>query len=175
MCRQLGDRAHGVSRATGHDIRLLHHRQQIVDEFHHYDVFVNNAYSNDSSQCDLFNSILMTWGDDPTKTIINIGSAVTEYTLTKEYRHLTTYKMHKWELMTLSTLAQERAASVQYVTFGYVGTANILAKYPDMTEYIQPEVAAEFIIKTPLIGMPFNRIEPSEPFSQTRSSDFRIS
>ena len=66
------------------------------------------------------------------KTIITIGSNITEYDLPLEWKDLLQYQMHKKSLKILHKDLQNLNTSVKmkYISFGYVGTEQILAKQP---------------------------------------------
>lgn len=170
VCRQLGDKATGVSRATGHDITTEKGRQDIATLFHdHYDVLINNAYADDRSQNSLALAVYE-HSKHQEKYLVNIGSAVTEYELEGEWLGLLDYQRNKTDLLKFTIDANDYKLRVQYVTFGYVGIERILTKYP-LIKTITPEVAAKFIIDTPNHQYTFNRIAPNEPFHQTRSTN----
>ncbi len=51
----------GVSRATGHDIRIASDRQKIVSLSLQHDVFVNHAFARDQSQEQLLHEVFAAW------------------------------------------------------------------------------------------------------------------
>ena len=68
----------GLSRSTGYDINNV---DSIVEAVKECDVFVNNAYSG-YQQAILLEEVFNIW-KDTNKTIINIGSAITDYPRTE--------------------------------------------------------------------------------------------
>lgn len=176
IMRQLGHVAHGFSRSNGFDIQNPSVIHALTRAFEDYDVFINNACPDHSNaQTELLDSLAQTYLDDK-KYIVNVGSAVTEYDLSKFSEGLLRYQYNKNQLLTrcFQLNQVEMQLKCQYVSFGYVGTERILNKYPDLTDYITPEHAAQFIIETPQHGMAMNRIEPNEPFQETRTPDIPL-
>jgi hypothetical protein len=149
----IGQRLHerlgglGFSKSTGHDITESKVRQEIIDSCKDVDVFINNAPA-DFGQSELLLELWEDWRDKD-KTIINVGSRIAEIELTNEYSHLLKYQMHKQTLKKLSnTLAGlNTKCIVKYRWFAYVGTPKILAKYPDITDYISIDEAVDIILK----------------------------
>jgi len=140
----------GFSRSNGYDITNKSDRRRIIKESYECDVFINNAPAG-FSQSDLCLELWEEWKDLP-KIIINVGSRIAEehIVLPYDYSHLLKYSMHK---RTLKTLSQDLSnihtqLKVKYVWFGYVGTPEILAKYPQFTEndYITIEESAGIIL-----------------------------
>lgn len=180
--RQLGDRATGVSRSTGHDITQVKARREICDMMRDYDVLINNAYVERSGDAveDFQTALLIDVyreHRDLDKYVVNIGSAVTDYDLGENFKHLELYQTDKQNLKDWSVALTLRPTKmkIQYVSFGYVGTERIRNKYPDLVNCITPAEAAEFIIDTPVHGQPMNIINPDDTFSQTRTYDLRKS
>jgi NAD(P)-dependent dehydrogenase (short-subunit alcohol dehydrogenase family) len=68
----------GLSRSNGYDIN---NTNSIIDAVKDCDVFINNAYS-DYQQAILLEAVYRLW-EDTNKTIINIGSTVTNYPRTE--------------------------------------------------------------------------------------------
>ena len=147
----IGERLHqrlgglGFSKSTGHDIRDPQVRRDIVDSCQDVDVFINNAPA-DFGQTELLLELWESWRSTD-KTIINVGSRIAEIELPPEYSHLLDYQMYKRALKTLSnTLDPLDRCSVNYRWFAYVGTPKILAKYPDLEDYISIDEAVDIIL-----------------------------
>jgi hypothetical protein len=139
----------GFSRSTGYDINIKEHRLKIVSESRNCDVFINNATDN-YSQSYMFLDMLSAWHDDPTKTIINVGSRIAELAvLPTTHQHLRYYHAEKLAVKQLSSLYKISAkCKISYRWFAYVGTAKILAKYPNFTtaDYITEDAAVDIIL-----------------------------
>ena len=91
----LGHTVVGLSRSNGYDIG---NTSAIIDAIKDCDVFINNAYSN-NSQTILLNKLFALW-KDTNKIIINIGSASTVYPRLEENQDNAAwpYREHKQEL-----------------------------------------------------------------------------
>ena len=137
----------GFSKSTGHDITQPKVRQDIIDSCKDVDIFVNNATA-DFAQSELLLELWEDWRDKD-KIIVNVGSRIAEMDLPSDYTHLLGYQMHKRTLKTLcNTLSSlNTKCNVKYCWFGYVGTPKILAKYPDLTDYISIDEAVDIILK----------------------------
>lgn len=64
-----------VSRSTGHDVLAW---RDWIDQFKQHDVFVNCAQVG-SAQAELLVHMALSWKNQPSKLIINIGSMVADY------------------------------------------------------------------------------------------------
>jgi hypothetical protein len=139
----------GFSRSTGYDINVKELRLKIVSESRNCDVFINNATDN-FAQSYMFLDILNAWHDDPTKTIINVGSRIAELpVLPQSHQHLRYYQSEKLAVKQLSNYyANSAKCKIVYRWFAYVGTAKILAKYPHFTtnDYITEDQAVDIIL-----------------------------
>ena len=83
---------------------------------------------------------------DTNKTIINVGSNVTEINI-KDAPSLLDYFTYKKTLKTLSNdLNKLSTLNVKYVTFGYVGTDRMFKKHPEVKNYISVDQAVEIIL-----------------------------
>ena len=138
----------GFSKSTGYDILNKNDRQRIIKESRDCDVFINNAHDG-FGQTYLFLDLLNEWNNDPSKTIINVGSRIAEITLSFRSRHLINYQSQKLILKEMSFRVPEgHLCKVNYRWFAYVGTKSILEKYPHFTEkdYISVDEACEMIL-----------------------------
>jgi short-subunit dehydrogenase len=77
----------GFSLSTGHDIRKPAVQSKIVLACRDADVFVNNAYA-DESQIHLLNYVYKQWNDQPGKYIINIGSTASYMYRTRHHPYV---------------------------------------------------------------------------------------
>jgi hypothetical protein len=140
----------GFSRSNGYDITSKQVRRRIIEESIDCDIFINNAPAG-FSQSELCLELWHKW-KDLNKLIINVGSRIAEshVILRNEHEHLLEYSMHKRTLKLLSDDLNKinTNVKVKYVWFGYVGTPEILKKYPHFTEndYITIEQAASIIL-----------------------------
>lgn len=136
----------GFSRRTGYDITSSVDRKQILKESASADVFINNA-CDEYGQTDILLDFFDKWKDLP-KTIINVGSRITEITLPVEYQHLIRYQIQKKCLKMTVLELQGYTCKVDYKWFGYVGTERILNKYPHFTnnDYISIDTAVNIIL-----------------------------
>lgn len=135
----------GFSRSNGYDITKPNDRFRIVDQVADCDVFINNAY-NSFCQTELFIEWFKRyhWTN---KTVINIGSDITEHKLPIARFDLLNYQACKLSLKEISFKLQSNC-TVKYKTFGYVGTEGILKKYPAFTEkdFLSVNSAVEIIL-----------------------------
>ena len=140
----------GFSRSNGYDITNKDDQMRIISEVKDCDVFINNAPAG-FGQSELCLELWYKW-KDLNKTIINVGSRIAEdsVVLPLEYSHLLEYSMHKRTLKKLSEDLSKINSNVKvkYAWFGYVGTPEILAKYPHFTknDYISIEKASDIIL-----------------------------
>jgi hypothetical protein len=120
----------GYSKSKGYDITKKTDRRWILKEVNDCDIFINNAY-DDFAQSSMLYELWTDWHTKE-KTIITIGSDVTKYDLPLDMKDLLQYQMHKKSLKILHEDLQNLNTSVkmEYVSFGYVGTEQILAKQP---------------------------------------------
>lgn len=141
----------GFSRSNGYDIRDKSIRKKIIQESRNCDVFVNNAPAG-FSQSELCLELWREWKNLP-KVIINVGSRIAEdnVILPISRENLLEYRMNKKILKILSEdlINMNSKVQVKYKWFGYVGTPEILAKYPEFSnnDYISIQEAAEIILK----------------------------
>lgn len=136
----------GFSKSTGYDITLKKDRQRIIDESIDCDIFINNAHCG-FGQTELLIDLFHVWKNLP-KVIINVGSNITNVILPESRLELLRYATQKKSLKLLVDDTQGYICDIRYKNFGYVGTENILKKYPNFTEkdYITIEEAARLII-----------------------------
>jgi nucleoside-diphosphate-sugar epimerase len=141
-----GHKVLGFSRTNGYDITLESDRKKILTESESVDIFINNAYDG-FAQTHLLIDLYKSWYNLE-KTIINIGSQVTDRKLPIEYHYLLNYQAHKISLKEMVGILNDSKLKVIYKSFGYVGTEKILQKYPQITsdKYITIEKAVEIIV-----------------------------
>jgi hypothetical protein len=142
----LSPNAMGFSRSTGYDITIKEDRRRIIRESRDCDVFINNAESN-FSQTYMLIDLFKEW-KDLNKTIINVGSRITEITLPSDKLELLEYQSQKLSLKTMANQLQGYPCNVTYKWFAYVGTDRILKKYPHFTaqDYLTLEQASNIIL-----------------------------
>jgi hypothetical protein len=146
----LSPNAMGFSRSNGYDVTKKEDRKKIIKKSADCDIFINNAPAG-FSQSELCLELWHEWRDTK-KIIINVGSRIAEdyITFDENYSHLLAYSMQKKTLRTLSNDLNKinTKVIVKYCWFGYVGTLEILAKYPYFTEndYITIDHAAGIIL-----------------------------
>lgn len=138
----------GFSLSNDYDIADRHSRRKIVNDVNNCDVFINNAAAG-FGQTLLLVDLYDAW-KDTTKIIINVGSRIADdgFVLPNDRDELLQYQSEKRSLKTLSEELRLRATTLQvkYVSFAYVGTEKILAKYPDIANYISVDDAADIIL-----------------------------
>lgn len=141
----------GFSKSTGYDIKNPIDRKRIIKESINCDIFINNA-TDEFGQTLLFLELFQEWKNDPTKTIINVGSKIAEikYGVTLLYsdtQDLLKYQAEKLILKEMSTRLIGRC-KIKYKWFSYVGTEKIIKKYPNFTEkdYITENQAVDIIL-----------------------------
>lgn len=141
----------GFSKQNGYDINNKKDRTRIIEKSYDCDVFINNAPAG-FGQSELCLELWHEWKDTD-KLIINVGSRIAEsnVVLPKQYLHLLEYSMHKRTLKMLSEDLDKinTRVKIKYAWFAYVGTPEILAKYPHFTkdDYITIEAAANKILE----------------------------
>lgn len=143
---KLSPNAIGFSRSTGYDINNKEDRNRLIIESRDCDVFINNAESN-FSQTYMLIDLFKEWKDS-NKTIINVGSRITEISLPKNKLELLEYQSQKLILKTMVNQLQGYPCNVTYKWFPYVGTERILKKYPHFTEkdYLTLDQASDIIL-----------------------------
>jgi short-subunit dehydrogenase len=136
----------GFSKSTGYDITRREDRDRILNESDHCDVFINNA-TDGFGQTELLMELFLRWKDRD-KKIINVGSRIAEIVLPEKRIHLLQYSAYKKSLKAIIPELQGYKCRVEYKWFGYVGTEDILKKYPHFTEkdYITLEQACDIIL-----------------------------
>lgn len=136
----------GFSKSTGYDINSFNDRCKIISESADCDIFINNAHSNFGQTCMLID-LFREW-KDLDKSIINVGSRVTEITLPADRHDLLNYQAEKIILKQMSNKLQGYKCKVIYKSFGYVGTDAIKFKYPHFTtsDYISVDQAVQIIL-----------------------------
>jgi hypothetical protein len=146
LYNRLSPNATGFSRSTGYDIDNKEDRRRIIRESKDCDVFINSAGSN-FSQTYLLIELFNAW-KDTNKTIINIGSRVSEIKLPATRLELLEYQAQKLILKTMVNELQGYTCNVTYKWFAYVGTERILKKYPHFTsaDYISIDAAVDIIL-----------------------------
>jgi short-subunit dehydrogenase len=137
----------GFSLSNGYDITIAFDRQRIIREANNCDVFINNAHAG-FGQTLLFLELFQAWRNNTNKTIINVGSRITEIKQLPDNRQdLLQYQAEKLILKEMSSRVTGEC-TIKYKWFGYVGTKKILTKYSHFTEsdYITEEQAADIIL-----------------------------
>ena len=139
----------GFSKSTGYDINKYIDRQRIIAESFDCDVFINNA-TEGFAQTYMLLDLVNAWGDNPNKTIINVGSRVAEIDVLPEHlKHLRYYQAEKLSIKHCSQrLAATSKCNMQYRWLTYVGTEAILAEYPHFKpgDYISEDEAVDIIL-----------------------------
>lgn len=136
----------GFSKSTGYDITTNVGRADIIAAAADCDVFINNA-TDQFGQVELFLDLFRAWKDTD-KIIINVGSRIAELLILPENRlDLLYYQAQKLILKQMSFRVKGKC-KVKYKWFAYVGTDNILKKYPHFTEndYITEDQAVDIIL-----------------------------
>jgi hypothetical protein len=147
LYERLSPNAIGFSLSSGYDITRFDDRKKIILESKNCDVFINNATA-EFGQTLLFLELFQEWRDDPTKTIINVGSRIAEVKMLPfDKQDLLKYQAEKLILKEMSSKVIGRC-KVKYKWFAYVGTEKILKKYPHFVEndYITEDQAADIIL-----------------------------
>lgn len=147
LFERLSPNAIGFSLSSGYDIRNKEDRRRIIRESIDCDVFINNAPAG-FGQTELFLELFEQWKDSD-KTIINVGSRISEIkNLPLDRLTLLTYQAEKVILKEMTFKVPESTCKVNYRWFAYVGTPEILAKYPWFTEkdYISIDSAVDIIL-----------------------------
>jgi short-subunit dehydrogenase len=136
----------GFSRSNGYDINSASDRKKIVAESKDCNIFINNAHSG-FGQTLLLIELFQEW-KHLDKTIINIGSRVSERKIPEERHHLLNYQAEKLALKHMTQSLQGWQCKIIYKWFGYVGTKTILDKYPHFTsdDYITVDQAVKIIL-----------------------------
>lgn len=136
----------GFSRSNGYDINSKEDRRRIIEQSKDCDIFINNAESN-FAQTYLLIELFKEW-KDTNKTIINVGSRISEIVLPKDRLELLEYQSQKLILKNMTSQLQGFNCQVTYKWFAYVGTEKILKKYPHFTaaDYITEEQAVDVIL-----------------------------
>jgi hypothetical protein len=146
----LSPNAIGFSRSNGYDITKKEDRRRIIEESFDCNIFINNAPA-EFGQSEMCLELWHEW-KNLSKIIINVGSRIANenVTLSIDQSHLLKYSMHKRTLKTLSEDLSKihTEVEVKYKWFAYVGTPEILAKYPNFTtnDYITVEEAWRIIL-----------------------------
>lgn len=137
----------GFSRTNGYDITRPEDRRRIIAESADCDVFINNAHRRDA-QTLLFINLVKEWKDREDKTIINVGSRITDLIMPNDALDLLEYQAAKVLLKEMTYKVPNVKCKIKYQSFGYVGTEAILAKYPHFTEkdYISLDAACDIIL-----------------------------
>ena len=134
----------GYSLSSGYDIKNKQNRTSIIQRNLDADVFINCA-EDEFGQSQLLLELYDEF-KDTNKTIINVGSNVTEINI-KDAPSLLDYFTYKKTLKTLSNdLNKLSTLNVKYVTFGYVGTDRMFKKHPEVKNYISVDQAVEIIL-----------------------------
>lgn len=131
----------GFSLSTGYNIQNSDDRKLICQAVKECNIFINNAHAG-WSQTELLIDILDCWHDKD-KQIINIGSRAAHIEIPPERRELLIYAAQKSALLNTVMNSQNFKCTVDYLSWGYVGTERILQKYPNLKEYISINQAVD--------------------------------
>lgn len=137
----------GFSRTNGYDINKHDDRKRIISECKDIDIFINNA-QNKFGQTLMFIDLWESWRNLKEKTIINVGSRIADIKiLPSDKINLMKYQAEKVVLKEMSFRVSGEC-KVKYISFGYVGTEEILKKYPNLprSQYIDVNEAANLIL-----------------------------
>lgn len=142
------DNAIGFSLSTGYDITCTIHRSKILEKIKDCDVFVNNAFDR-YGQCEILFDVWKSWLDTG-KTIISIGSDVTNYTMSSKRLEMLDYYNYKFALKDLNQRLQNlnNNVTLKYVSFGYVATDKTLQQNIPAKMMISVEQAVETILES---------------------------
>jgi hypothetical protein len=135
----------GFSKSTDYDITKFIDRQRIIQESKDCDIFINNAHDG-FGQTLLLIELFREW-KNLDKTIINVGSRISEIILPDNRLDLLYYQSEKLILKNMSQRLIGKC-KIKYKWFSYVGTEKILKKYPHFTQddYITEDQAAKIIL-----------------------------
>jgi NAD(P)-dependent dehydrogenase (short-subunit alcohol dehydrogenase family) len=132
-----------VSRRTGHNILNIQHW---APEYFHYDVCINCAYDQ-WQQIAVLETFYHAWKDNAQKQIINIGSALVDYTRIEvelEHQYMP-YRIHKQALQsTFYKLVKQAKCDIKLINPGAIDTPMI--QHIDYDNKMSPESAAEKIV-----------------------------
>ncbi len=131
----------GFSRSNGYDIRKS--PDEIILASFDCDVFINLANDGFAST-ELLIELYNDWRDEP-KQIINVGSAIADY---YDMRiELAQYAAEKAALKhTAKIFNHDNSLCLcRYVSFGYIDTPKMRAKYPEAHDLMTTEEAAKII------------------------------
>jgi hypothetical protein len=140
----------GFSRSNGYDVNNIDSRFQILKECkkQNIKVFINNA--NDGfSQTLMLIDLMKSWGRNPIKTIVNIGSRIADPNIPVGFdMDKLSYQAEKLSLKTLHEgLKKTVSCRLIYWSSGYIWTKKIQERYPDLKDYITVDEACCDIIK----------------------------
>jgi hypothetical protein len=146
LYQHLSPNAIGFSKSNGYDINSAVDRARIIAEAGDCDMFINNAHCG-FGQTYLLIDLFRKW-KHLDKTIINIGSRVSEIKIPDHRHDLLNYQAEKLALKHMTDSLQGWTCNVNYKWFGYVGTEAILAKYPNFTpnDYLTVDQAVKIIL-----------------------------
>ena len=146
LYQRLGKSTLGFSRRNGYDIKIKEDRKRIINEIKDCDVFINNA-TDEFGQVLMLIDLFKEW-KDLNKTIINVGSRISEVKLPKDRLELLEYQAEKLILKQMVDQLQGYTCQVNYKWFAYVGTEKMLTKYPHFTsnDYITVEQSIDIIL-----------------------------
>ena len=130
----------GFSRSNGYDIR---ESDKIIIAAYECDVFINlanDSYAATNLLIDLYND----WKDEP-KQIINVGSAIADYYDMRV--ELAEYAAQKAALKHVAKIINHDKGTCvcRYVSFGYIDTPKMRAKYPEAHDLMSTKEAAKII------------------------------
>jgi len=131
----------GFSRSNGYNIRDS--IDKIIIESYDCDVFINLANDGFAST-ELLIELYDDWRDEP-KQIINVGSAIADYYDMRV--ELAQYAAEKAALKHVAKIMNHDNGTClsRYVSFGYIDTPKMRAKYPEAKDLMSTEEAAKII------------------------------
>lgn len=132
-----------VSRSSGYDIK---HISQWAQTFYHCDMFVNCAYDS-WAQTEALETFYWAWKDTATKSIINIGSSISDYVrIDKHHDHeYLSYRVHKQSLQSaFAKMVKTAQCDIKLINPGPMDT-NMLNANNNVNK-MSPDFVAEKIV-----------------------------
>lgn len=128
----------GFSRTNGYNINCIEDRKKIVNQCIDCDIFINNAYSDETnSQLALLQEMYNVW-QSKDKLIINISSRITDFVLpASSQEHM--YQTHKKDQDTFC-LGKIRSPHILNLKLGMVDT-------PRVRSYNHNKLTVEDVVK----------------------------
>lgn len=131
----------GFTRSSGYCI--IESRDKIIMELDDCDVFINLANA-EFAATELLVDLFEEWQDER-KLIINVGSAIADYADMRQ--DLALYAAQKSALKKAAKVLNhvDAECEVKYVSFGYVDTPKMRAKYPEAKDMMSTEEVAKIV------------------------------